>query len=73
MDFTFEEMNLMSIYNGTGTRQGLISALREMSGYLESDETELRALTASALKKLESMSDDDFAELELVPDFDAVE
>ncbi|MDL2234647.1 transposon-transfer assisting family protein [Christensenellaceae bacterium OttesenSCG-928-L17] len=70
MDFTFEEMNLMSIYNSTGTRQGLISALREMSGYLESDETELRALTASALTKLESMSDDDFAALELMPDFD---
>ncbi|MDL2273713.1 transposon-transfer assisting family protein [Oscillospiraceae bacterium OttesenSCG-928-G22] len=70
MDFTFEEMNLMSIYNSTGTRQGIISALREMSGYLEADETELHDLTASALSKLEGMSDEDFAELELVPDFD---
>jgi signal transduction histidine kinase len=70
MDFTFEEMNLMCIYNSTGTREGLIAALREMSGYLEADETELRDLTASALSKLEALSDEAFAELELVPDFD---
>lgn len=70
MDFTFEEMNLMCIYNSTGTRQGLISTLRDMSGFLEPEETELRALTASALSKLEAMSDAEYAELELVPDFD---
>ena len=69
MNFTFEELNLMCIYNSGGTRQELISALREMSGYLEADETELRDLTTSALAKLEGMSDEDFAALELVPDF----
>lgn len=69
MNFTFEEINLMCIYNGTGTRQGLISALREMSGFLESDETELRSLTDSALTKLEAMSDAEFEALDLTPDF----
>lgn len=73
MDFTFEEMNLMCIYNSTGTRQGLITALREMTGFLETDETELRDLTASALSKLETLSDTDFDALELVPDFDTDE
>lgn len=68
--FTFEEMNLMCIYNGSGTRQGLISALREMRGYLEADETELLALTDSSLSKLEVMSDEEFETLDLVPDFD---
>ena len=68
MNFTFEEINLLCIYN-TGSRQGLISALREMRSYLESDEAELRNLTDSALSKLEAMSDADFDALELAPDF----
>ena len=68
--FTFEETNLLCIYNGTGTRTGVVAALTEMRGYLEPDEDELRTLTDSALSKLERMSDADFAALELVPDFD---
>lgn len=68
-DFTFEEMNLMCIYN-TGSRTGLIDALTEMRGELSPEETELRELTDSALMKLRSMSDAEFAELELYPDFD---
>ncbi len=57
-NFTFEEMNLMCIYN-TGSRTGLAP-----------EETELRELTDSALGKLQAMSDAEFAELELYPDFD---
>ena len=68
-NFTFEEMNLMCIYN-TGTREGLINALREMRGYLEPDEAELLALTDSTLEKLSSMGDMEFEALELYPDFD---
>ena len=68
-NFTFEEMNLMCIYN-TGTREGLINVLREMRGYLEPDEAELLALTDSTLEKLSSMGDMEFEALELYPDFD---
>ena len=68
-DFTFEEMNLMCIYN-TGSRTGLIEALTEMRGELSPEEAELRELTDSALGKLRAMSDAEFAELELYPDFD---
>ena len=67
--FTYEEQELMSIYD-PGTREGLIANLEEMRGYLEPDETELRELTDSALSKLRAMSDAEFAELELYPDFD---
>lgn len=67
-NFTFEEMNLMRIYN-TGTREGLIGALTEMRGYLEPDETELLTLTDSTLEKLSHMSDEAFDALELYPDF----
>lgn len=68
-DFTFEEMNLMCIYN-TGSRTGLIDALTEMRGELSPEEAELRELTDSALGKLQAMNDTEFAELELYPDFD---
>ncbi len=69
MDFTNDEMNLMCIYNA-GSRIGLIEALNSMKGYLESDEKDLKAMTESALDKLNRMSDEDFDKLELIPDFD---
>nr|WP_317366053.1 transposon-transfer assisting family protein [uncultured Blautia sp.] len=68
-NFTFEEMNLMCIYN-TGSRTGLIEVLTEMCGELAPEETELRELTDSTLRKLQAMTEDEFAELELYPDFD---
>lgn len=69
MDFTFEEQNLLCIYNGAGTRTGLIAALTDMRGYLEPDEEELRSLTDSALEKLRRMTDSEYAALDLTPDF----
>ena len=60
-NFTFEEMNLMCIYN-TGSRTGLINSLREMRGELSPEEAELRELSA--------MTDEGFSQLELYPDFD---
>ena len=68
-NFTFEETNLLCIYN-TGSRTGLIEALTEMRGELSPDETELLALTDSTLAKLRAMTDAEFDELELYPDFD---
>ena len=68
MDFTFEEQELMSIYN-PGTRRGLIQALNEMRTYLAEDEQELRTLTDSAVYKLSRITDDAFENLDLVPEF----
>ena len=59
-NFTFEEINLMCIYN-TGSRTGLIEALTEMRGELSPEEAELRELIDSVLMKLWSMSDTEFA------------
>ena len=67
--FTNDEINLMCIYN-TGTREGLIAELTQMRGYLGADETELLALTDSALGKLRGMSNEEYAALDLFPDFD---
>ena len=64
---TFEEQTLMSLYNASGTRQGLVESLEEMRGFLEPDETELCQLTDSALEKLRAMSDADYAALDLEP------
>lgn len=69
MDFTNDEMNLMCIYD-TGSRTGLINALSEMRKELDADEVKLRELTDSVLNKLSAMSDEDYAKLELYPDFD---
>ncbi|MVB11427.1 putative tranposon-transfer assisting protein [Caprobacter fermentans] len=67
--FANDEINLMCIYN-TGTREGLITELTQMRGYLGAEETELLALTDSALGKLRNMSDAEYAEFDLFPDFE---
>lgn len=69
MNFTNDEMNLMCIYD-TGSRTGLINALSEMRKELSTDEIELRELTDSTLNKLSAMTDEDYEQLELYPDFD---
>ena len=66
---TYDEQQLITIFN-TGSREGTISALERMSAELEPDETELQDMTVSALAKLRAMSDADYEELDLIPDFD---
>ena len=70
--FTFDEINLMCIYN-TGTRKGLLDELTAMRRYLESDEKELLALTDSAISKLNTINDAEYEALDLFPDFDGEE
>ena len=69
-DFTHDELSLMSIYNSTGTREGLKKELTKMRGYLATDETELLNLTDSALGKLDGITDAEYADLDLFPEFD---
>ena len=69
-DFTFDEQQLMSIYN-PGSRMGLIKALSEMRTYLDKNEQELKDLTDSAISKLNTITDAEFDALDLVPDFDS--
>ena len=68
MNFTNDELNLMCIYD-TGSRMGLIEALSTMREQLKADETELLQMTNSSIKKLRAMSDEDYAAMELFPDF----
>ena len=63
-DFTFEEQQLMSIYN-PGTRLGLIHTLVEMRTYLDKDERELKDLTDSVIEKLRHITDAEYDNLDL--------
>ena len=67
-NFTYEEINLMALYN-TGNRERLIEVLTEMRSYLTWSEVELRDLTDSTLDKLAGMTDAEFDALELYPRF----
>ena len=66
--FSIEELNLMCIYD-TGTRSGLIAGLEKIALELVSDDAELSELIQSALKKLTAMSNQEYGELILVPDY----
>ena len=70
MNFTNDEMNLMCIYSAGSSRTDLMQKLTEMKKYLERDEVQLLALTESTLAKLGTMTDEEFGQLELYPDFD---
>ena len=68
MEFTRDEINLMCIY-GSDSREELIRTLSEMRECLTPEETELRELTDSTISKLQILSNEAFAELDLFPDF----
>ncbi len=70
-NLSYEEQQLMSLYNASGTRTGLIAELTEMRGYLTDEDSELQALTDSSLEKLNAMTDAEYAALDLIPDFGA--
>ena len=66
---TYEEEQLIALYNLNGTRSGVIFELEALRESLVPEEAELIALTDSALAKLKTMSDADFDALDLIPDF----
>ncbi len=67
--FSIEEVNMICIYSGAGTRMGVIGALESMRSYLESGEDDLRELTDSTLKTLRGMTDEEDNSLDLYPVF----
>ena len=66
--FSIEELNLMCIYD-TGTRASLITGLEKIALELAPEEAELSDMIQSALMKLTAMSDEEYGELILVPDY----
>ena len=66
--FSPEEQMLMMLYS-PGDRPGLIAELEAMKTQLNKRERRLRGLTESVLAKLVQISDDDFLQLDLYPNF----
>lgn len=66
--FTIQELNLICIYD-TGTRNGLIAEITDMTTYLMSEETELKTLADSVIAKLGKMTDEEYAALICTADF----
>ena len=66
--FSPEEQTLMMLYS-PGTRPGLIAELETMKKQLNNRERKLRVLADSVLEKLAQISDEDFMQLDLFPDF----
>lgn len=64
---TYDEQQLIAIHNA-GSRTETISALKEMREYISAEETELKAITDSAISRLEEMTDEEYAQLDLIPD-----
>lgn len=60
MRFTVEEMNMIAIYN-TGSRQGLINILQKAR--LESAEPEISRILDKCIRKVSSLTDDDFSKV----------
>ena len=60
---TVEETNLLSIYR-TGSRQGLIVAMKAALPFIDGD---MREFAARTLSKVESMTEAEFAGLPLDP------
>lgn len=64
--FSTAEINLMVIFSH-GARLGLMEELGNMLGFLSDDETELRDLAVGVMQKLQSITDEEFAALDLNP------
>ena len=61
-EFEPDEITLMTLYD-TGTREGLIAALKEMRPYMDEDEKALQDMTDAVLDKLSGMTDEQYSEL----------
>ncbi len=64
---SFDEYRLMSLYNPSN-RAGLIETLQEVRGYLTDEDEEVIEVMDSCLRKLRSMTDAEYDELDLFPD-----
>ena len=65
--FTYDE-SMILVLHGKETRGQTMEALKEILAQLTREENELRAMTESALGKLAGISDEEFLQLDMIPD-----
>ena len=71
-NITFEEQQLIALYNSGGSRVMVLAELKEIRTYMNREEpleTAMIGLIDSTVAKLERMSDEDFSAFDLFPDF----
>ncbi len=66
--FSIMEHNLLCIYK-RDTRSETMEELKNIRSYLSEDEKELQSLIDTTLEKLQTVTDEEFAVMELFPDF----
>ena len=70
VQFTVEEANLIGIFE-TGDRVTLINQLREAMKNDEGMEPEMRELAQTVITRLESMTDEEYAAIDITGDYNA--
>ena len=65
MNFTVDEMNIISIYDTSG-RGNVISEMKQALPFV--DDKEIRKIMTAAILKLEHMTDTEFSGLEFLSD-----
>ena len=64
----YDEQQLIAIHNA-GSRTKTVSNLKEMKEFISDEETVLKSITDLALRHLEEMTDEEYEQIDLIPDF----
>lgn len=65
---SYDEQQLIAIHNA-GSRTKTVSNLKEMKEFISDEETDLKSITDLAIRHLEEMTDEEYEQIDLIPDF----
>lgn len=65
---SYDEQQLIAIHNA-GSRAKTLLNLKEMREFISDEETDLNSITDSAIRHLEEMTDEEYEQIDLIPDF----
>lgn len=65
---SYDEQQLIAIHNA-GSRTKTVSNLKKMREFISDEETDLKSITDSAIRHLEEMTDEEYEQFDLIPDF----
>ena len=65
---SYDEQQLIAIHNA-GSRTKTLLNLKEMRKFISDEETDLKSITDSAIRHLEEMTDEEYGQFDLIPDF----
>lgn len=65
---SYDEQQLIAIHNA-GSRTKTVSNLKEMREFISDEEIDLKSITDSVINHLEEMTDEEYEQIDLIPDF----